>query len=199
MKYRFEKWKDANWNSYERQKARYEIIAPLLGKSCVGAEIGVYKGGFGEFLLQHCSKLYLVDPWYRNGGFWKSDIANDSRVDTVIELLSIYKQQIEQGLVELVVEYSEPFLRSVPDDYFDFVYIDSSHAYKQTREELKLAAKKVKKGKSGVILGDDYDPRPESRQHGVYLAVNEFIEETGAKMVLDKGRQWGLRLNRGVT
>lgn len=35
------------------------------------AEIGVYNGGFGEFLLPHCRMLYLVDSWYRHSGFWK--------------------------------------------------------------------------------------------------------------------------------
>ena len=68
MVYRFPRWKDASWNSFERQRERYETIRPFLGQDLVGAEIGVYKGGFGEFLLGHCRKLYLVDPWYRAGG-----------------------------------------------------------------------------------------------------------------------------------
>lgn len=61
--YRFDKVKDASWNSFERQKQRYEVIRHLLGTESIGAEIGVYKGGFGEFLRLHCHKLYLVDPW----------------------------------------------------------------------------------------------------------------------------------------
>jgi hypothetical protein len=49
MKYRFSRWKDATWNSFERQQTRYQAIQPLFGTGLIGAEIGVYKGGFGEF------------------------------------------------------------------------------------------------------------------------------------------------------
>ena len=95
MDYRFPKWKDASWNSFDRQHARYEVLRPHLGANLTGAEIGVYKGGFGEFLLQHCRKLYLVDPWYRAGAFWATKIPNDSRVDTAINVISAYKTEIE--------------------------------------------------------------------------------------------------------
>lgn len=43
--------------AFERQQTRYKVLWPFLGQNLVGAEIGVYKGGFGEFLLQHCAKL----------------------------------------------------------------------------------------------------------------------------------------------
>lgn len=190
MIYRFPKLKDASWNSFERQRQRYEVIRRFLGSNQIGAEIGVYKGGFSEFLLEHCKKLYLVDPWYRAGGFWNTNIANDSRVDTVINILSAYKTEIERGTIEVIVDYSENFLRFKADEYFDFIYIDSSHRYEDTLNELHIAYKKIKNG--GYIFGDDYDPNPDSRQHGVYRAVNEFAAASGAKMVVKKARQWGL-------
>lgn len=193
MQYRFPHWKDATWNSYERQSDRYRALKPHLGENQIGAEIGVYKGGFGEFLLPHCSKLYLVDSWYRGGGFWHSGIENDSRVDTVINLLTVYKEEIERGRVEIVVDYSKNFLESVGDGYFDFIYIDASHKFDDTLAELRLSRSKLKQG--GHLFGDDYDPNPKSRQHGVYRAVNEFTKEVGAELILNETRQWGLALN----
>jgi predicted methyltransferase len=190
MNYRFPHWKDASWNSYERQLVRYKVIRRFLGANQIGAEIGVYKGGFGEFLLQHCSKLYLIDPWYRHGAFWDTDIENDSRVGTVIDILNVYKTEIEQGKVEVIVDYAENFLRSVDDEYFDFLYIDSSHKYENTLTELRIAYRKVKQ--AGYLFGDDYDPDPDSRQHGVFRAVNDFAAEVGAELVLNEARQWGL-------
>jgi len=190
MNYRFPHWKDASWNSYERQLARYKAIQPFLGTNQIGAEIGVYKGGFGEFLLQHCSKLYLVDPWYRDRAFWDTDIENDSRVDTVINILTAYKSEIENGIVDVVVDYSENFLRSVEDEFFDFIYVDSSHKYENTLSELRTAYRTIKK--NGYMFGDDYDPDPKSHQHGVFRAVNEFAAEEGAELVLNETRQWGL-------
>jgi len=29
--YRFPRWKDASWNSFERQRERYDVIRPFLG------------------------------------------------------------------------------------------------------------------------------------------------------------------------
>jgi hypothetical protein len=190
--YRFAHWKDASWNSFQRQAERYATFRSLLGSNLTGAEIGVYKGGFGEFLLGHCRKLYLVDPWFRAGGFWNSGIAGDSRVQTVIDIMSAYKAEIEARRVEVVVEYAVPFLRSMPDGSFDFLYLDASHEYSATLDELHAAQPKLKSG--GHMFGDDYDPDPASKQHGVYRAVNEFARDTGATFVINESRQWGLSL-----
>ena len=190
VRYRFPHKKDASWNSFDRQRARYEVIRDFLGTGAVGAEIGVYKGGFGEFLLGHCRKLYLVDTWYRAGGFWNSKLENDSRVASVINILSVYKQEIEKGEVEVVIETSENFLRTVPDAYFDFLYLDTSHKYEITLREIQSALPKLKQG--GRLFGDDYDPDPASKQHGVFRAVNEFVAASGARMVVNTSRQWGL-------
>jgi len=188
--YRFPRWKDATWNSFDRHKERYEIIRPYLGEDLVGAELGVYKGGFGEFLLPHCRKLYLVDPWYRLGGYWQSGLPLDSRVDTVINILTVYREQIHAGRIELIIDFAASFLATACNNTFDFIYLDGSHKYDQTKLELESAIGKMKRG--GIILGDDYDPDPTSKQHGVFRAVNEFVAERGLHLAFSVGRQWGL-------
>lgn len=194
--YRFPRWKDASWNSFQRQAERYATFRQLLGRNLVGGEIGVYKGGFGEFLLGHCRKLYLVDPWFRAGGFWTSGIERDSRVQTVIDIMTAYKAEIETRQVEVVVDFAIPFLTSMPDGHFDFLYVDASHEYAATLAELRAACPKLKRG--GFLFGDDYDPNPSSKQHGVFRAVNEFREETSARLVVNESRQWGLAFSDGL-
>lgn len=192
MQYRFPKWKDASWNSYDRQKARYEAICDFLDRDQVGAEIGVYKGGFGEFLLAHCTKLYLVDPWYRVKGFWSTDIELDSRAQTVIDILTVYKNEIDKGQVEVIIDYSVNFFNSVPDDHFDFIYLDSSHKYEQTVTELFAARRVVKNG--GIICGDDYTDDPNSKHYGVFQAISEAVQDRWLMLETVRSRQWIARV-----
>jgi hypothetical protein len=192
VEYRFPKIKDASWNSFNRQKERYECIKPFLGLNSIGAEIGVYKGGFGEFLRKHTNKLYLIDPWYRLKPFWGDRRPENSAVEAFIYLLTIYKEEIENQEVEVVPEFSVQFLKSKPENYFDWIYLDASHRYESTIEEIKAALYCIKD--SGYLLGDDYDPDPSSNQHGVFLAVNEVIKEYGFDLVLNASRQWGIKV-----
>jgi len=192
MRYRFPKEKDTPFSSYKRQKRRYEIIKPYLGQNSVGAEFGVYKGGFGEFLLPHCQKLYLVDPWYRAGPYWKTAGAVSSRVDAVRDILQVYKDDIHKGTVEVVVDFSYNFLSTIKTPTFDFIYVDSCHTYESTVRELSLSLPTIKPG--GYLMGDDYDPDPASKQYGVYRAVQEFVSCNPVKLVLVSSRQWVVRL-----
>jgi Methyltransferase domain len=190
--YRFPRFKDASWNSYDRQKQRYETIRPLLGEHAVGAEIGVYKGGFGEFLLPHCKLLYLVDPWYRLKPFWGSPSEENSSVRAFIEIMRVYTEDIEDGRVQVIPQFATEFLASVPSGQLDWVYLDASHEYATTLAEIHLALNAIKHG--GFLIGDDYDPNPSSFQHGVFLAVNEVVSSLGVSLSLCDGRQWAFQV-----
>ncbi len=193
MQYRFPKIKDASWNSYDRQYQRYSIIKHLLGEESIGAEIGVYKGGFGEFLLPHCKRLYLVDPWYRLKPFWGKS-GDNSAVKALIQILTVYCNEIETGKVQVIPDFSVPFLNSLSDNYLDWIYLDASHAYEATMDELDAAHRVIRSG--GVIAGDDYDPDPESNQHGVFRAVNDFIKKYHYDLVINNSRQFAFRVDK---
>lgn len=190
--YRFPRVKDASWNSYDRQKQRYETIRTLLGEYAVGAEIGVYKGGFGEFLLPHCKLLYLVDPWYRLKPFWGTPSEENSSVRAFIEIMRVYTEEIEGGRVQVIPQFAHEFLESVPSDHLDWVYLDASHEYATTLAEIQLALGAIKP--QGYLIGDDYDPDPSSFQHGVFRAVNEVASSLGVSLCLCDGRQWAIRV-----
>ena len=64
-----------------------------------------------------------------------------------------------------------------PDDFFDWVYLDTTHEYGHTRDELEILRTKVKP--SGVIAGDDWHEDPAHLHHGVCRAVREFCDRYG--------------------
>lgn len=52
------------------------------------------------------------------------------------------------------VEEDLECLKKFKDNYFDWVYIDLSHDYNHSMQELKILKNKVKK--SGIICGHDW-------------------------------------------
>lgn len=152
---------------------RFDVIRPFLKAGAVGAELGVFKGAFLDYLLStNPKKLYAVDPWYRLSAEWPWASGDKSTVKALIAILDEYQSEIAAKLVEPRVEYSIEFLAGLSDNSLDWVYIDSSHQYEETARELSLCERKIKKG--GFIIGDDYVSDPAHRHHGVFKAVNEF-------------------------
>lgn len=90
-------------------------------------------------------------------------------------------------MIEPRVEFSQNFLVSLPDRFLDWVYIDTTHAYEQTKLELSLALKKVKVG--GYIMGDDYNSHINAYHQGVYRAVQEFVDNGHFHLLVDGSEQ----------
>lgn len=177
-------------SSPQKCESRYSILKHYMKPGDIGAEIGVFKGAFVEWLLlTKPSKLYLVDPWYRIGKNWHWAKGNQSTVRALSSILDAFAEEIGEGIVVPRVEFSQEFLQAIPDDHLDWVYIDSTHGYEQTRTELTYALRKVKP--NGFIMGDDYTPDQNHPHHGVYRAVKEF-ESAGllVLMVDGEGRQF---------
>jgi Methyltransferase domain len=154
---------------------RIEFVENVLPKDGIGAELGVYKGQFSPILLNRsrAAKLHLIDPWYFLTAHWNWGFGNRSTVDAVVNILRSFKKEIEAGRVAVHVGDDRVVLATFPDHYFDWVYIDSSHSYEHTCDELQILRTKVKE--AGVIAGDDWVPDPAHWHHGVCKAVIEFI------------------------
>ena len=103
------------------------------------------------------------------------------------------KKELEQGHVLVHAGDDLQVLTSFPDNYFDWVYIDTSHAYEHTKLELQILKKKVKS--NGVIAGDDWQPKPDHRHHGVYKAVNEFMASDKYELIYSNtdDLQWAIK------
>jgi predicted O-methyltransferase YrrM len=104
----------------------------------------------------------------------------------------MFAQQINARTVVQLPEFRTTFLRSTPDNSLDFIYLDSSHDYENTKMELELCFKALKPG--GVLLGDDWHDDPNHRHSGVARAVREVLE-TGPHTSLfqPKDCQWGVK------
>ena len=175
---RFRSLRQRWWLRKPTTRARAAFADKALPKHSVGAEIGVHKGRFTYVLLAAAQpqKLHLIDPWWELGTKeWAWAKGNKSIIDAVVGILRDCEDELVSGQVELNVGDDLELLPSFPDDYFDWVYLDSTHGYEQTRAELEILKRKVKD--SGVIAGDDWHSEPEHRHHGVFRAVTEFVEK----------------------
>ncbi|WP_118840567.1 class I SAM-dependent methyltransferase [Salinibacter ruber] len=142
--------------------------AALLAKlpnSGVVAEIGVAKGEFSSQILHKTNpeSLHLIDIW---------DSERYHHLYGAVR--SRFDEEIEDGTVEISQRFSTEAADHFPDDYFDWVYIDTDHAYETTRDELQAYAPKIKAG--GIIAGHDYTLGnwKKAYRYGVIEAVHEF-------------------------
>ncbi|MFQ1686003.1 class I SAM-dependent methyltransferase [Aeromonas veronii] len=135
----------------------------------VVAELGVAAGDFSRQIVDICSpaQLHLVD-------IWSSDRYSE---ELYLSVNDYFQQQQQSGEVTIHRKPSLEALDSFPDQIFDWVYIDTTHSYELTRDELRACSRKVKS--TGIIAGHDYiqgNWRSQYR-YGVIEAVHEFCVE----------------------
>jgi hypothetical protein len=182
-----------------RGSIRAKFLEQMIPKGGVGAELGVYKGHFTRFILDVVApeRLHLIDPWYLLGERWEWADGNQSTIEALAGILRAYAAELTCGRAILHVGYDLEVLRTFPDAYFDWVYLDTSHDYGHSVEELELLAVKV--NASGVIAGDDWQTDPAHVHHGVCRAVREFIAYEPYDLLYadDTDKQWAIRRRAG--
>ncbi len=145
-----------------------QALLDRMEKNAVVAEAGVAKGNFSKIIVELTSprELTLIDAWHT------SAYANDERL-----VREHFEQSGLADVVKIKKGMSTDMLASFPDNYFDWVYIDTNHAYETTRDELLIATRIVKPG--GRILGHDYclGNIVKPAVFGVIPAVNSFCVE----------------------
>jgi hypothetical protein len=171
-------------------------VRDVLPSGGIAAELGVYKGDFSRELLDLAKpeRLHLVDLWYLFGREWHFGRRSDrSTVGALKQVLDRCADELVSGRVRLHIGDDLVILETFPDRYFDWVYVDSVHAYEHTRLELEILTRKVKKG--GLITGDDWIEDPAHPHHGVCRAVREFVAAAPAELVYAGAEdlQWALR------
>ncbi|MEQ8848773.1 class I SAM-dependent methyltransferase [Botrimarina sp.] len=174
---------------------RIEFLSRHVPPGAVGAELGVFQGRFSPCLLMGLrpKRLHLIDPWFHLTPEWHWGEGSRSTVDALIEILKQQKSAIASGRVMVHLGDDLAVLRGFPDASLDWAYVDSSHAYQHTVDELELLLNKVKPG--GLVTGDDWRPDPNHRHHGVYRAVQEAVARDAYEFVAadEAIRQWALR------
>lgn len=178
-----------------RESTRKKFLTSHLKAGGVGAEIGVQKGFFTHVMLDATrpSRLHLIDPWYLLGERWEWARGSKSTTKALKNVIYWFKSELACGDIVLHIGFDGVVLRDLPDDYFDWVYLDTSHAYEDTLQVLLLLKNKVKD--SGIILGDDWFSSREHPFYGQYRAINEFVASNGYKLLTasDEDHQWAIR------
>jgi len=129
-----------------------------------GAEIGVDRGHFSEYMLKYvpgCT-LLCVDPWR-----WK--LRGESRYQSTARRLAPYGER-----ATIIRKYSFDAVRDVPDGSLDFVYIDGDHTFDYVMTDIIWWATKVRLG--GIVAGHDYY---RFRGGGVVPAVDLYTQQHG--------------------
>lgn len=191
---------DAPWPMPEGELKRLEMrrwILRYAPKGGIGAEIGVFRGHFSAAICRIAEprKLYLIDPWtrigptfgwsgpYTNGGALPTAVARDQAAARVAQFPQTEAVLIERYFPMGADQIAEPL---------DFAYLDASHRYDATLNELRHLEPLVQP--DGVILGDDWAPDPAAQHHGVFRAVQDFVAEGRWQIIAAGiGGQWGIR------
>jgi len=151
-----------------------KALLQLIPKNGIVAELGVASGDYTSQILNISTpeKLHLIDIWH-------SERYNETLFNNVSTKFS---SELSAGQVQIHRKLSTEAVDDFPDDYFDWIYIDTTHCYKGTKAELELYASKIKPG--GIIAGHDYTMGNWNSlyRYGVMEAVHEFCVSHGWRM-----------------
>ena len=166
-------------------------------KQGIGVEIGVFKGEFSKDLVEitQPKRLHLIDLWWKKFGEVYPDWGKytDYGKLTTAKAFQDAKNNVSKAadICLFQIGDSRNVLRQYENNYFDWAYLDSSHNYETTIEELNILNRKVKN--RGIISGHDFHPGENAAHPGVVKAVSEFCRKSKWKLVFyDNWLNWYL-------
>lgn len=135
---------------------RIDLVKDLVNTSSICVELGVLYGSYAQHIFnQNPKQLYLVDLWNSSMPCGDDD-GNDLKwYDPEYCLFEIKRKFENKENVIVTQKDSVSFLKQCEDNFFDFIYIDTTHTYHDTLIELELSYLKCKPG--GYICGHDFD------------------------------------------
>lgn len=156
----------------EEMKLRGDLPAYFVSQGFkVGAEIGVYKGGFTEKFCQAGLKMYAIDPWIAYSGAGRPSKLQE-RQDFIYEHEA--KARLAPYDCTLIRATSMDALKEFKDGSLDFVYIDGDHTFRCIAEDIYEWSKKVRPG--GIISGHDYYYFGPSKGTGLWCQVGPVVD-----------------------
>jgi hypothetical protein len=176
---------------------RREWILNYAPKGAVGAEVGVFRGHFSERILQILQprKFYLIDPWTKFGDHFDFTSAYTSGGNLTTRDAYREAQLRTRKSASAEIRFIEGFFLDVMErieEPLDWIYLDTTHKYEDTRRELNVLPKLLKP--NGLIMGDDWYPDPSAVHHGVFRAIQEFVRHQPYQVVgAGPGAQYCLR------
>ena len=137
------------------------MIDEIIKPDFVVAEIGSFCGVSSECFAMNCQELHCIDTWED----WNGDGIIFQAMDRFDNMKSLYSNIFKHHMK------GEEASQKFDNEYFDLVYIDASHWYKDVINDIETWYPKVKR--NGFLSGHDYI-------HGIdtYNAVNDLFGNT---------------------
>ncbi|MHA1695426.1 MAG: class I SAM-dependent methyltransferase [Candidatus Helarchaeota archaeon] len=158
------------------------LVAENLKNNLIVAEIGVRGGqhALGMLEILNIKRLYLVDHYqeYQDNGTFRDKRQQDEYYK---EMFQNMRDKLDK--VVFITKPSKLASELFKNEYFDFIYIDACHEYKNVKEDIDCWYPKIKKG--GYLGGHDYN----TNWKGVVKAVDKFIKNKNLKLLL-KDNDW---------
>ena len=141
-----------------RSQTRMEFWSAFIQSAGVErmAEIGVYRGDFAAFVLQHCNSVkryYMVDPWRHLSDWNKPANREDSVLNQFLQETTAKTNFAATRRVILRGKTTE-VIDQIADGKLDFAYIDADHTLKGIAIDLIRVYPKLRVG--GFLGGDDF-------------------------------------------
>lgn len=137
--------------------------AARLRRSTRIAELGVMSGLFSIFLhdLFVGAEVHLFD----------------------LDFSQLVEEVKRNECFKMHLGYSHITMSGMPDNYFDFIYVDGDHSYEGVSNDIIASLRCLRDG--GIIQFNDYANygRDERRVYGVLEAVNGFLETAQCEVV----------------
>jgi len=163
-------------NIYDDRNTMIKTISNSISKARV-LEIGVFKGEFFEYIIENCNigSIDGVDLFEGNTCSGNVDGNNLTWCDigkSYLELTNKYKDMLNVRLYKM---YSSQYLKSIPDNFYDIIYLDGDHNYNGVKDDLENAFLKIKDG--GYIMGHDYEMNMAKAKKAYYFGVKQAVDE----------------------
>ena len=140
----------------------YQRIADELPSGCNVVEVGCADG---------ISAIYLAQELHKRNKTFKLYMIDNMDYGKYEQMKTIYTNIIKSGLgeyIEVIPKDSVTASKDFNDGYIDFLFLDSSHEYQETKDSIHAWFPKIKDG--CILSGHDFIGHPE-----VYKAVTETI------------------------
>lgn len=140
----------------------YDRVASELPHDCRVCEVGIADGE---------SALYLANSLHVLGKRFKMYMVDNMDYGKYNQMKTIYENIIKSGLgeyIEVIPEDSIAASKLFNDNYLDFVFVDTSHEYEETKDSIRAWYPKLKDER--ILGGHDYN-----LYEGVKKAVEEVI------------------------
>ena len=152
-------------------------------ENLIGIEIGLNRGFTTRHLFEQLPNLTLhgIDP-YLEYEDWDGNVLTPDERNWTYKFFLQHTFPYRDKIIHhrMLSDDAAAFL---PDDAFDFIFIDGLHTYDQVIKDCKNYYEKIKSG--GVFSGHDYNVI-----EGVNRAVNEFAASVGATISQTDNDVW---------